>query len=140
VESVLRRVALNVSFCIFLNHNNHVLWNELVGRIMHIRLDNQNDVFSWNVHQHGQYTIHSLYLSLINNGMANMKKQLWRLKVPLKIKISMWYLKKEVVLIKDNLARRKCDGSKQCSFCLYDDTIHHLFYDCYYARFLWGLT
>jgi hypothetical protein len=36
VESVLRRVALNVSFCIFLNHSNRVLWNDLVGRIMHV--------------------------------------------------------------------------------------------------------
>jgi hypothetical protein len=34
-----------------------------------------------------------------------MNKQLWRLKVPLKIIIFMWYMRKEVVLTKDNLAR-----------------------------------
>jgi hypothetical protein len=38
--------------------------------------------------------------------VANMNKQLWKLKVPLKIKIFMWYLKKEVILTKDNLVRR----------------------------------
>jgi hypothetical protein len=131
VESVLSMVPLNVSFCRFLNDNNHILWNDLVGRIMHVRLNDQNDVFSWNLHQHGQYPVHSLYLALINNGMANnMQKQLWRLKVSLKIKIFMWYMKKEVVLTKDNLAKRNCGGSKQCSFCLHDETIQHIFFDC----------
>jgi hypothetical protein len=69
-----------------------------------------------------------------------MQKQLWRLKVSLKIKIFMWYMKKEVVLTKDNLAKRNCGGSKQCSFCLHDETIQHIFFDCYYTRFLWRLT
>jgi hypothetical protein len=94
LESVLSMVPLNVSFQRFLNDNNRVLWNDLVRRIMHVRLNDQNDVFSWNLHQHGQYTVHSFYSALINNGMANnMHKQLWRLKVPLK-KI-MWYMRKE---------------------------------------------
>jgi hypothetical protein len=128
VESVLSAVPLNVSFRRFLNDNNRVLWNDLVVRIMHVRLNDKNDVFSWNLHQHGQYTIHSLYLALINNGVANnMHKQLWRVKVPLKIKIFMRYMRKEVVLTKDDLAKRNWDGSKQCSFCLHDETIQHFF-------------
>jgi hypothetical protein len=45
VESVLSMVPLNVYFRIFLNHNNHVLWNDLVGRIMHVRVNEHNDVF-----------------------------------------------------------------------------------------------
>jgi hypothetical protein len=106
VESVLGTVPLNFSFRRFLNHNNVVLWNELVIRIMHVQLNDQHDVFIWDLHQHGQYTVRSLYLVLINNGMTNMNKQLWRLKALLKIKIFMWYLKKEVVLTKNNLARR----------------------------------
>jgi hypothetical protein len=69
-----------------------------------------------------------------------MNKQLWRLKVPLKIKNFVWYMYMEVVLTKDNLAKRNWDGSKQCSFCLRDESIQHLFFNCHYARFLWGLT
>jgi hypothetical protein len=52
-----------------------------------------------------QYSVHSLYLALISNEVAHMNKQLWQLKVPLKIKIFMWYMRKEVVLTKDNLPR-----------------------------------
>jgi hypothetical protein len=54
----------------------------------------------------------TLYLALISNGVAHMNKQLWRLKVPLKIKIFMWYMRKEVVLTKDNLVRCNWSGSK----------------------------
>jgi hypothetical protein len=105
VESILSTVPLNVSFHRFLHQNNLMLWNELVWRIIHVRLNDQVDVFLWNLHQNGKYTIHSLYLALINNGITHMNKQLWRLKVPLKIKIFMWYMEKEAVLTKDNLAR-----------------------------------
>jgi hypothetical protein len=140
VTTVLSGVPLNVSFRRYLQGNNLVLWHDLVRRIMHIRLNNNEDVFRWNLHQHGQFSVHSFYLALINNGMVERNKVLWRLKVPLKIKKIMWYMYKEVVLTKDNLDRRNWQGSKQCSFCLKDESIQHLFYDCYYARFLWGLV
>ena len=42
-----------------------------------------------------------------------------------------------VLLIKDNLARRNWIGSKVCSFCNWEETIQHLFFDCAYARFFW---
>jgi hypothetical protein len=109
MEEVLSTVSLNVSR-MFLNQNNRRLWNELVGRIMHVRLNDQANVFIWNLHQNVQYTVKSLYLALISNGLTNMNKQLWKLKVPLKIKIFMWYLKREVVLTKDNLVRHNWDG------------------------------
>jgi hypothetical protein len=89
VQSVLSTMPLIVSFRRFLTENNLMLWNNLVRRIMYMQLNDQKDVFIWNLHQHGQFTVHSLYLTLINNGTSHMNKQLWRLKVPLKIKIFM---------------------------------------------------
>jgi hypothetical protein len=72
---------------------------------MYVRLNTQADVFIWNLHQNVQYTVKSLYMTLISNAVAHMNKQLWKLKILLKIKIFMWYMRKEVVLTKDNLAR-----------------------------------
>jgi hypothetical protein len=137
VESVLSTVPLNVSFCRFLSASNLQLWNDLVRRIMHVQLNDKRDTFIWNLHQNGTYTVHSMYLTLINNRMTNINKQLWRIKIPLKIKIFMWYINKEVVLTKDNLAKRNWDGNKQCRFCQHDKTIQHLCFYCYYARFIW---
>jgi hypothetical protein len=52
----------------------------------------------------------------------------------------MWYIQTEVVLTKDNLAKRNWNGVKQCYFCHENETIKHLFYECYYAEFMWGLS
>jgi hypothetical protein len=128
VESVLSMMSLNVSFRRFHNQNNIILWNDLVRRMLHVRLNTQVDVFIWNLHQNGQYTVNSLYMALINNGVVHMNKQLWKLRVPLKIKIFMWYMRKEAILTKYNLARRNWGGSTQCSFCLQEEFIQHLFF------------
>jgi hypothetical protein len=92
---------------------------------MGVRLNNNEDVFRWKLHQHGQYSIHSLYLALINNGRVERNKTLWRLKIPLK-KI-MLYMHKEVVPIKDNLTRQHWKGSKKYNFYLHDESIQHHF-------------
>jgi hypothetical protein len=52
VENVLSTVPpLNVFFHRFLNQNNQRLWNELVGRIIHVIFNDQTVVFRWNLHQ-----------------------------------------------------------------------------------------
>jgi hypothetical protein len=46
-----------------------------------------------------------MYLALISNEMIITNTLIWKLKIPLKIKIFMWYIYKEAVLTKDNLAK-----------------------------------
>jgi hypothetical protein len=60
--------------------------------------------------------------------------KLYKLKIPLWIKVFGWYLRKGVVLMKDNLAKRNRHGSKNCAFCHQDETIKHLFFQCRLAR------
>jgi hypothetical protein len=140
VANVFNIIPSNVSFCRYLTGNNLALWNNLVQRIVHIQLTDDEDVLKWNFQQSGQFSVHSMYLELINNGFVDTNKRMWKVRIPLKIKIFMWYMYKGIVLTKDNLARHSWDGNKQCNFCCKDETIRHLFFNCYYARFLWGLT
>jgi hypothetical protein len=46
-----------------------------------------------------------MYAALINNRVR-VPQDIWQIKVPMKIKIFLWYLKKGVILTKDNLVRR----------------------------------
>ena len=46
--------------------------------------------------------------------------------------------KKGVTLTKDNLAKRNWQGSVKCCLCSSVETIQHLFFDCYFARFVWN--
>ena len=64
-------------------------------------------------------------------------KKFWRTKLPLKVKAFLWFLKKRVILNEDNLTRRNQNGSKLCCLCSNIESIHHLFFECYHARFLW---
>ena len=52
---------------------------------------------------------------------------MWKLKAPLKIKIFLWYLRRCVILTKDNFAKQNWQGNQQCCFCHETETIQHLF-------------
>jgi hypothetical protein len=50
-------------------------------------------------------------------------------KLPLKINFLLWYLIRGVTLTKDNLAKRRWNGSLKCSFCDQNESIQHLSFD-----------
>ena len=77
-----------------------------------------------------------MYAALVNNGVR-LSQEIWRAKMPMKIKIFMWYLKRGVILTKDNLVRRNWNRENNCSFCHINESIQHLYFDCAYANFLW---
>ena len=54
----------------------------------------QRDVFVWGLNASGCFTVKSMYVVLINNGVK-VSQDIWQIKVPLKIKIFLWYIKKE---------------------------------------------
>jgi hypothetical protein len=77
-----------------------------VARVVHIRLNNANDKFIWDLLQNGTFSVKSMYNALITDTHVQNIMVLWKMKVLFHIKIFMWYLKRGVVLTKDNLARR----------------------------------
>lgn len=62
------------------------------------------------------------------------------IKIPLKIKIFMWFLNNKVLLTKDNFAKRNWVGCTKCIFCGEHETTEHLFISCPFARLLWRLV
>ena len=93
-------------------------------------------MFVWDLNASGAFIVKSMYAVLINNRVR-VSQVIWQTKLPMKIKVFMWYLKRGVILTKDNLARRNWNGDKSCCFCHVSEIIHHLFFYCFYAKFLW---
>jgi hypothetical protein len=60
--------------------------------------------------------------------------------VPLKIKIYAWFLRRGVILTKDNLGKRNWIGSLKCVFCHHNETIKHLFFQCNFAHSIWSVN
>jgi hypothetical protein len=83
-------------------------WNALLHRLANIQLQDGHDEFRWNLHENGKISVASMYNALILPNVPIDKisnEKLWKLKLPLRIKIFGWYLRKGVVLTKDNLAK-----------------------------------
>jgi hypothetical protein len=106
---------------------------------MHIQLNDQEDNFTWKLTSNGVFTVKLLYLDLMNDNTQYLHKDIWKLKVPLKIRIFMWFLHRKVILTKDNLARRNWHGSLKCCFCNQDETIEHLFISCPLVKIMWRI-
>jgi hypothetical protein len=58
-----------------------------------------------------------MYEEYLNEDARYLQKYIWKLKVPLKIRIFMWFLHRKELPIKDNLSKRNCTGYKKCAFC-----------------------
>jgi hypothetical protein len=137
VASIFSMTPLNIAFRRGLVGNNLILWFRLVVRVAHIRLNNAKDKFIWDLLQNGTFSVKYMCNALITDTRIRYNMILWKMKVPLCIKIFMWYLKRGVVLTKDNLARPNWSGNKLCVFFSQLESIQHLFFDCHFARFLW---
>ena len=81
-----------------------------------------------------------MYLHLINNQPPIRNKLIWKIKIPLKIKIFLWLLHRRIVLTKDNLTRKNWKGSQKCCGCNNNEIVRHHFLDCHYARMVWRIV
>lgn len=138
VAKVVGRVPLNVSFRRAIVGDNLHAWHEIVANVVDLSLKGQKDVFFWEANKNGTFTVNSMYKKLMYGNVIPRKSFIWKLRLPLKIKIFLWYLKEGVILTKDNLAKRRWKGSLRCCFCRSNETIQHLFFDCPMIRYIWS--
>jgi hypothetical protein len=70
------------------------------------------DARSWTMWcmQNGLFTVKSMYRALLGTQAMSFNTFFWKLKLPLKIKVFIWYLYNGVILTKDNLVRRQWQG------------------------------
>jgi hypothetical protein len=115
-------------------------WTDLLQRLASVQLTPGTDEFMWNLTKTGAFTVDSMYRALIQSVEPVLNNKLiWKMKIPLKTKVFTWYLRRGVILTKDNLAKRNWHGSKKCVFCNQDETIKHLFFNCHFARSIWSI-
>jgi len=137
LRSVLSTIPLNVEFrrTIVGGHLND--WLQVVAIAAQVVLSDQKDTFRWALQQSGAFSVKTMYSALNLTHALSFNMNTWCLKVPLKIKIFIWYPYKGVTLTKDNLARKNWQGDLTCSFCNANENIQHLFFDCPLVRFIW---
>jgi hypothetical protein len=119
--------------------NNIRDWLGLVAQILHVQLTEGSDLFKWSLNKSGLFTVRSLYHHLIDTNPPFQHQKIRKMRIPLKIKIFLWFLQRGVVLTKDNLARKNWKGSQKCVSCNRNENIQHLFLDCPFAKTIWHI-
>ena len=92
VADALANSLVHIEFKRNLTGNKWNAWLHMLQRLMAHPLTNEEDSFVWKLTSTGSFTVKSLYEELLNGHTVNLRKQIWKLKVPLKIKIFMWFL------------------------------------------------
>ncbi|KAL5675241.1 hypothetical protein ACJX0J_011372, partial [Zea mays] len=83
INSILTSLTMFMLFFFEVDKMEHYLFrinNDIVAYVLSSLNDNK-DTFKWNLKGNRIFTVHSMYLVVINNGV-----------MPLKIKIFMWYI------------------------------------------------
>ncbi|KAK1258442.1 hypothetical protein QJS04_geneDACA006646 [Acorus gramineus] len=116
----------------------------LMDRISPLRiLEASVDQIRWQPNAAGTFSVKSAYAWWRVNGAGILPtcprfNQIWRPKVPLKIKVFMWFLSLERLLTRAYRARWAPNDSKACPLCAEPlETAQHLFCTCPVSRELW---
>jgi len=92
VSKVMTTSPLNISFRRALVDNKLTEWLSLVARISNVALVEGSDYFRWSLTKSGLFSIRSMYLYLIDTQTPFRHRKIWKIKIPLKIKIFLWFL------------------------------------------------
>jgi hypothetical protein len=81
--------------------------------------------------------VKSVYKQLSKHEFGPSFKRIWKAKLPEKIKVFMWFMEQNVILTKDNLLKKKWQGSPNCYMCGEPESVDHLFFSCPVAKVTW---
>jgi hypothetical protein len=125
----------NITFRRTLFDPKLVNWEALLKRVAKIQLTTVKDIFRWNLHEKGKFSVASMYNALILPDMSVYdNKKFWKMKIPLKTKSLHGIYVKGLFLLKTILLIAIGIIVKHVFFCSQDGTIKHLFFQCNFAR------
>jgi hypothetical protein len=93
----------------------------------------------WGLTNSGAFIVKSMYIDLLDDDTKFYKKYIWKMKVPLKIKVFMGFLHRKVTLTKDNLIKRQWTDNEACCFCDCKESIQPPFFECPLAKVIWRI-
>jgi hypothetical protein len=112
-------------------------WYLLASQLNALSLGDGKDQPIWKWTGSKNFSVKSVYDQLSKDDLGPSFKRIWKAKVPEKIKIFMWLLEQNAILIKDNMIKRRWQGNSGCYFCGYPESSDHLFFLCPVAKVVW---
>jgi hypothetical protein len=87
VVDIFSATNLNLSFRRIIRGIKLMEWHNMLNFLSNVTLNMSSDRFVWDGHKNGIFSVQSMYHCLMNNPNDERNKKLWKLKLPLKIKV-----------------------------------------------------
>lgn len=114
-------------------------WDKILRDASEFHLIDDSDIASWKLETRGKFYVKSTYNALTSFDSSSSFKEIWKGKIPAKIKIFLWLVANEAIfLTKDNMLKRNWKGDPSCYFCHQPETMTHLLFTCSVAKVVWA--
>jgi hypothetical protein len=97
------------------------------------------DVVLWSLDKSRGFTVSSLYAKLSEGVGTAVAIDIWKAKIPLKIRIFSWQLILDRLPSSKLIAERNGPASGLCALCGSCEDASHIFFTCPLARFAWSV-
>jgi hypothetical protein len=101
-------------------------------------VDAEEDAVSWSLEASGRYSTRSTYLALSQGANVTSFKDVWKTRVPPRIRVFLWQLIRGRLPSSDQVAKRMGPSNGLCSLCGDVEDCNHIFFTCPLAGFLWA--
>jgi hypothetical protein len=113
-------------------------FSELSELINSVTLSETRDSVQWVLEKSGAFSTSSLYNEITFTGFSNRGlMNVWKTKVPLKIRIFLWQVINDKIRSAEQLKKRNWSGSVACKMCGVLESTSHIFFHCALASFCW---
>jgi hypothetical protein len=106
------------------------LWRELLDRLKEVQLTEEDKV-TWALEKDGICTTKSLYRHVAFGGVISRRmKEVWKTKVPLKVRIFICQMFHDKLQYAEQLTRRNWKGDINCPLCGVVEDVDHVMFRC----------
>jgi hypothetical protein len=107
----------------------------LSSRLLLGRYSEGHDGIPWVLEPSWKFSVKSLYRKLCQGTLEHFS-DIWKVVVPMKVRIFLWQLVRKHLPSNDNINCRRGPLSGRCAFCADAEDTAHIFFLCSLARFM----
>jgi hypothetical protein len=98
----------------------------------------EEDEIKWALELSGGYSTSSMYMRLSHGAAVTHFKDVWRMKVPPRIRVFLWQLIRGRLPSCEQVAKRHGSSDGRCALCGEIEDCSHIFISCHLGRFIWA--
>lgn len=121
-----------------LSHDDRDEWYALVAILQSAHLSPAQDFFLWPLEISGKFSTGSLYKAVFRYSGSLEPMDIWKARIPAKIKNFLRQLVRGRLPSGDQVLMRHGPGDGKCALCREDVNVDHIFFRCILAQFIWS--